>query len=187
MQIYLIRHTTPNIAKGICYGQTDLDVNEKLFAEELNIIKTKLPEHIEQFYASPLMRCKKLAANLTTDFIEDNSLMEMNFGDWENKKWDEINSIELNQWMQDFVNIKTPNGENFLELSNRTNSFLDIITKKNHQSAAIVTHAGNIRSIVSSILGLPLANAFRIELGYGAVLSLKIETDRNMSKLLSIN
>ena len=89
--------------------------------------------------------------------------------------------------LQDFVNIKTPNGENFLELSNRTNSFLDAITQKNHRSVAIVTHAGNIRSVVSSVLGLPLANAFRIELGYGAVLSLKIETDRNMSKLLSIN
>ena len=44
MQVYLIRHTTPNIAKGICYGQTDMDVEEKLFAKELKITeKFSLP------------------------------------------------------------------------------------------------------------------------------------------------
>ena len=26
MEIFLIRHTTPKIEKGICYGQTDLDI-----------------------------------------------------------------------------------------------------------------------------------------------------------------
>jgi len=34
MEIYLIRHTTPDVAKGICYGQTDLDV-ANTFEEEV--------------------------------------------------------------------------------------------------------------------------------------------------------
>lgn len=37
MKIYLIRHTTPHIEKGICYGQTDLDVAET-FNNEAEII-----------------------------------------------------------------------------------------------------------------------------------------------------
>ena len=187
MQVYLVRHTTPNIAKGICYGQTDIDVNENLFTEELKIIKTKLPNNIEAFFTSPLKRCKTLAANLTSNFLENSNLMEMNFGNWENKKWDEIVSDEFNNWMENFVEVKTPNGENFIELSNRTNLFVDELLQKEYKSIAIVTHAGNIRSIICTVLGLPLANAFRIDLGYGAVVSLKMEKELNMCKLLSIN
>ena len=37
MEIYLIRHTTPKIEKGICYGQADLNVADS-FEEEINVI-----------------------------------------------------------------------------------------------------------------------------------------------------
>ena len=43
MEIYLIRHTTPNIEKGICYGQADLDITET-FLEEVEAIKPHLPQ-----------------------------------------------------------------------------------------------------------------------------------------------
>ena len=42
MEIYLIRHTTPLIEKGICYGQTDLDITES-FEEEVSMIHPHLP------------------------------------------------------------------------------------------------------------------------------------------------
>mgnify|MGYP001408870057 CR=1 FL=1 len=29
MEIYLVRHTTPAINNGICYGQTDVDLNSE--------------------------------------------------------------------------------------------------------------------------------------------------------------
>ena len=63
MEIYLIRHTTPLVAKGVCYGQSDLDVTET-FIPEADIIKAHLPSNIQQVYSSPLQRCTKLAAHL---------------------------------------------------------------------------------------------------------------------------
>ena len=42
--------------------------------------------------------------------------MEMNFGDWEMKNWDDIPLEELNPWMQDFVNVRVSNGESFTDL-----------------------------------------------------------------------
>ena len=33
MEIYLVRHTTPDVAKGICYGQADIDVTATFLAE----------------------------------------------------------------------------------------------------------------------------------------------------------
>jgi len=64
MEIYLVRHTTPNVKKGICYGQTDIDINSYTFESELCEIKNKLPSDIDRFYCSPLMRCLKLAKKL---------------------------------------------------------------------------------------------------------------------------
>ena len=61
MEIYLVRHTTPAIKKGICYGQTDVDLNSETFESELYEIKNKLPSNIVRFYCSPLIRCSKLA------------------------------------------------------------------------------------------------------------------------------
>lgn len=186
MQVYLIRHTTPSIGNGICYGQTDIAVNEAVFEQELKIIQSKIPNDIEQFYTSPLIRCKKLTKHLTENFIKDERLKELNFGEWENKNWNEIDQTQLNTWMQDFVNISTPKGENYIDLHNRTRGFIDSILETNYQKIAIVTHAGNIRSFLSFVLSLPLENTFRIHLDYGAVVSIKFNNSENNNKLISI-
>ena len=60
MEIYLIRHTTPAVGKGICYGQTDLDITDS-FKEEVAAIIPHLPDNIQTVFSSPLQRCKKLA------------------------------------------------------------------------------------------------------------------------------
>ena len=186
MQVYLIRHTTPEIEKGICYGQTDIDVNQTLFNEELKIIQSKIPDNIGSFFSSPLKRCKQLVGFLSANYLEDERLIELNFGDWENKSWNELNQDDLNLWTQDFVNNRTPNGENYVELHNRTIKFIETLLNTDNESAGIVTHAGNIRSFISRTIDLPLENSFRIDLEYGAVISLKIEKDRCYNKLVSI-
>ena len=64
--IYLIRHTTPAVARGICYGQTDLDVTGS-FREEAEVIRQHLPADIGTVYSSPLKRCTQLAQQLFPD------------------------------------------------------------------------------------------------------------------------
>jgi len=59
-EIYLIRHTTPLVAKGICCGQTDLDITDS-FKEEAAIIRQHLPENMGSVHSSPLQRCSRLA------------------------------------------------------------------------------------------------------------------------------
>ena len=186
MQVYLIRHTTPDIEKGICYGQTDLDVNQTLFNDELKIIQSKIPDNIESFFSSPLKRCKHLAGFLSADYTTDDRLIELNFGDWENKSWNELNQDDVTIWSNDFVNNRPPNGENYVELHHRTINFIESLLDTDNESAGIVTHAGNIRSFISRAIALPLENSFRIDLAYGAVISLKIEKDRCYNKLISI-
>jgi alpha-ribazole phosphatase len=181
--IYLIRHTTPEIESGICYGQTDIPLNENTFEQEFQLIRTKIPDTIERVYTSPLERCKRLAERLSPEYREDSLLMEMNFGEWENRKWDGIDADDLYSWTQDFVNISVPKGESYRMLHERTVRFIENILTTNDKAVAIVTHAGNIRSFISWTLDLPLENSFRILLNYGAVITMEIEKDKSYNKI----
>ena len=188
MQINLIRHTTPDIAKGTCYGQSDIPLLDSFQQEYMSLIK-HLPEKVDVVYSSPLKRCTQLAKQLKSvgGVIEDKRLMEMNFGDWEMKNWDAIEHKSLNKWMQDFVNVKVPNGENFLELHARVNHFVDELVKQEHKTVAIVTHAGVIRSVIARVLEIPLNNAFKIPVNYASVTRLNIAGDNCFSNLEFLN
>src|ERR1700754_2425248 len=100
MDIYLIRHTTPAVAKGLCYGQTDLDVVES-FTEEAEDIRRYLPDDIAVVHSSPLQRCARLARHLFPDhaITWEDELKEIYCGQWEMKNWDDLPKEELGPWM----------------------------------------------------------------------------------------
>lgn len=176
MEIYLIRHTETICEKGICYGQSDVDI-AKPFDSIFENILSKLPPEASIF-SSPLKRCAVLAKyiqeNITTfSFQQDNRLKEMNFGAWELKPWNDIPSEQLNPWMEDFVNIKVLNGESFVELHERVGIFLaEQKTKKINSPIIIVTHAGVIRSFLCHQSGLPLKDAFQNKVDFGEVIKI---------------
>ena len=142
MEVYLIRHTNPAIEKGICYGQTDLPAEEHLFEKEFVAILKKLPKQFDKVYSSPLQRCSKLAAKLSNNPVFDNRLMELNFGDWENKSWDKIDLMLLSVWMQDFVNEKAGGAESYAELHQRIVSFMKELQTIEYKIVVIIIHAG---------------------------------------------
>lgn len=188
MEIYLIRHTTPKIEKGICYGQTDIPVVDS-FSVEAESVLQQLPDTFDMIYSSPSNRCFKLAQMIQPhqSIVTDKRLLEMNFGDWEMKKWDEINQDELHKWTQDFVNVVVPNGENFTQLNIRVNQFMHEIAKQNFNKVAVVTHSGVIRSFVISVLGIPDENAFKFAIDYGSVTKINIESDSTYNNVFFLN
>ncbi len=175
MNIYLIRHTAPDIASGICYGQTDLDVADSFF-RDAEILQNKL-KHIlaPKIYSSPLKRCTLLAEVMaqklnTTDIKHDQRLMELDFGDWEMRKWEEIPRGSLDVWAEEHVTHAPPNGESFIALHSRAKSFLsEVILSNAYEDKVIFTHSGVIRALVAEVLDLPLVNAFKIQIDFGSV------------------
>jgi alpha-ribazole phosphatase len=129
-------------------------------------------------FSSPLKRCVILAEYIQNNkniisFEKDNRLMEMNFGDWELKNWNEIPPEELNPWMDDFVNIGVSNGESFVELHHRVGNFLnEIISKEITTPIIIVAHAGVIRSILCHQSSLSLKDAFNNKVDFGQVIKI---------------
>jgi alpha-ribazole phosphatase len=169
MEIYLIRHTTPNIEKGICYGQTDLDVADTFEEEVVHVLTNLKDVNNAILYSSPLIRCKKLALKINNQITEDKRLMEINFGDWELIKWDTINKTDLDIWMKDYVNEKIPNGESCLELYIRNIHFFKEIIQKHYSKVIIVCHAGVIRSILSYVKEISIEESYNIPIEYGQV------------------
>ena len=178
MEIYLVRHTAPAIEKGICYGQSDLDITGS-FLNEAAIIQQHLPSNIVAVYSSPLKRCTKLAAHLFPNHpIQlDDQLMEINCGMWEMKRWDDIPATEIAPWMKDFVNVRIPGGESYIDLLERVSNSFNTIHQQPGASA-IIAHGGVIRSILSYITNTPLKDSFNVfSLHYGCVI--KITTKEN--------
>src|SRR5690606_17532592 len=85
---------------------------------------------------------------------------------WENKQWNDLNQEELNSWMVDFVNVKTPGGENLIGLFERVKLFLDKLRSQPHEKVLLITHAGVIRCIWAYLLAIPLQHIFKIPVNY---------------------
>ena len=193
-EIYLIRHTTPAVEKGICYGQTDLDVTES-FAEEAEMILRSLPSDIVMVYSSPLKRCARLAEHLFpgVPVLLRPELMELDCGSWEMCGWDSLPKEEVDPWMEDFVNVRVPGGESYIDLYGRVMGCWGEIAGDDRVGrdgaggeglgedraggdgvAAVVAHGGVIRSILASITGTPLVDSFKaFALHYGCVVRVR--------------
>ncbi len=172
--IYLIRHTTPAVARGMCYGQTDLDVTWS-FHQEAEVIREHLPGSIGLVYSSPLKRCTLLAKELFPDrpLRLSSALMEIHCGDWEMRAWDDLPPEEVGPWMADFVRVGIPGGESYVDLHERVTRCWETIIAREPSPGdiAIVAHGGVIRSILSGITGTPLIDSFKaFSLHYGCVI-----------------
>lgn len=175
MKLYLVRHTRPEVASGVCYGQADIGLADS-YDDELQTVLKKLPEEYGVVYSSPLLRCNILAKSIANGagVITDANLVEIDFGQWEMMSWDQIDKDVLMEWGNDFVNRRVPEGENFMDVIKRSSDFLSHIQSKKTEKATVVTHAGVIRAILSLILEVPPRKAFAIKIPYSCVVELTI-------------
>ena len=151
MGVTLVRHTTPDVAPGLCYGRTDLDVAAS-FPAEAAVVAAALPT-FARIVTSPLMRCVKLADYLGQSAglapITDSRLSEMDFGAWEGRAWADIPRAELDDWAADFLHARPHGGESVAMLRNRTmEAMAEWLGGGGH--TLLVTHSGVIRSALST-------------------------------------
>ena len=170
MEVYLVRHTTPDVPKGMIYGQLDVSLNQGFEAEAIKVI-SKLPPQLDVHYASPLERCKLLSEKIQATHKKlDDRLKEVNFGDWEGKYWDDIPKAELDPWMEDYIHQSPPNGESLLAMQSRVMEFWkEILQNHKNQKVILITHGGVIRILRGHLEHIPLYKIFDLKVDYGAV------------------
>ena len=151
MALILLRHTTPDVAPGTCYGLTDLDVAETFEAEAATALAALPP--VQTIVSSPLIRCQKLAdyigVRLALPVTFDARLMGMDFGHWEARAWSDIERSEIDDWAADFLHARPHGGESVAMLQTRIRAALADWFAKD-KTTLIVTHAGVVRAALAT-------------------------------------
>ncbi|MBT8459143.1 MAG: alpha-ribazole phosphatase [Boseongicola sp.] len=148
MPLIFLRHPEPVAHKGLCYGRTDLPLAPG-FEVISKRISGMLPP-IKKIVTSPLTRCRVPAQTIAMmreiPVENDNDLIEMDFGVWENTPWNDISRTELDAWADDFFNARPHQGESVAMLRNRVRSAL---SRLDEASTLWVSHAGVFRAVMA--------------------------------------
>jgi len=159
-----LRHPTPDVEPGTCYGRTDLDIAE-IGHEQINRALELTPP-IKRVMASPALRCRKLALSIAErDQVEvtfDERLWEMHMGDFEGVLWKDIDRKKSEIWLSDPFNMPTPGGESFADVQNRV---LEALQHADMETA-IVCHAGVIRATQMAWEGKTFREVFDVQPPY---------------------
>jgi len=134
-------------------------------------------ESISHVYSSPLRRARETAQYLAeargVAVQTMDGLKEMNFGDVEGLRYEEIERDwpdVFRSWMTNPTDTQFPNGECFGEMRRRVMESVDLLlTRHRQESIAIVTHLGVIRMLLGSALSIPDRHIFRLAQRYTAI------------------
>ncbi len=180
-RLLLIRHgeTDWNRA-GKFQGQIDVPLNDNgrkqgsLAAEFLKTVP------IEFAFTSTMLRPKETAQIILqhhpqVELHEDADLREISHGLWEGKFESEIESEypgELERWRDEPESVQMPEGENLTGVSARATAawqkLLQQVGNRN-QIGIVVAHDATNKTLLCHLLGLGLADFWKIKQGNGAV------------------
>ncbi|MGB0954615.1 MAG: histidine phosphatase family protein [Panacagrimonas sp.] len=165
MQLLLLRHPPVALAAGICYGSSDVAA-QSLSATDLARLRAQIPEQAV-IWTSPARRCQQLAAQLARGSSRPNidaRLREMDFGQWEMRRFDDIDRDLIDAWAEDPWGFVPPGGESAEAMHSRVLQFLHDLRQRHRQGPTlIIAHAGSLRVIRGHLAGLPRSQWLNLE------------------------
>lgn len=180
--ILLIRHAETDLAGTFC-GSSNPSVNpagERQIALLVETLRTIPREPLRTIYSSSLHRALTTAQRIADCFSASVSalpaLNEIHFGDWESLTWRQIEERDpayARQWIAEYPHRSAPGGESFECFETRVLDAFDRLTSRN-EPAAIVTHAGVLRVILTRRCGMIGEQAWRQTKDYCSVFSYPI-------------
>lgn len=167
MRLFLVRHPTPAVAPGICYGRSDLALAEDALGSAA-ALRGLLPAHAT-WYSSPLQRCRLFAEALHVSPVFDDRLQEIHFGTWEMQAWDAIDRDLLDEWAAAGPEFAPPGGESVAALFRRVTAFIREKAAAGDEALVLVTHAGVMKACCALLLDLPDGEWQSMRFDYGSV------------------
>lgn len=187
-----MRHGVTEGADGVCMGHCDLPLAargrpalERLAAawrDDARAGRAAVPAPT-RLAASDLARARASAELFAEAFglapEADPRLREMHFGVWEGRAWSEIEAEDgerLGRWMAGWAAERAPGGEAFPDVAARAAAWLDGVRRAAAPDDVVlaVAHAGSIRALLCTLMGWPLADAFRVRHDHARVTALRL-------------
>lgn len=193
--LYLVRHgQTVWNSSGKYQGRTDVALSEKGLAQAEKTVERFRSVHLDGVIASPLMRAADTARGIAgthgLPLETDSRLMELSFGDWEGKTYDEIEKIwpgMIEAMYHDAGTLKLPNGESFEDCQTRCMEAVnEIIQRGDSKSYAIVCHGAALRTIICALIHIPLARSWNLALSNASISQVNIYPG-DMNMLYTLN
>jgi probable phosphoglycerate mutase len=183
----LVRHGSTELS-GLRYsGRVDPELNDKGEAQALALAARLAPLKSERpaVVSSPLSRAvataAPIAAALGTTVETDDGLLELDFGQWEGKTFDEVKR----RWRAERKAFRTdsaaapPGGESVNQVARRVRAARDrIIAAHPAGTVVVVSHVTPIKLLLCSALAAPTSSVFRMHLDTGSVSTVDWYPDR---------
>ncbi|MCH5328646.1 MAG: alpha-ribazole phosphatase [Coprobacter sp.] len=173
-EIWFIRHTSVDVPKGTCYGRSDVPLQSTFPQESAKVRQLLLGETFDEVWSSPLSRCTRLASACGYETVvqTDDRLLELDFGAWEMKRFDDITDVQLQRWFDDWLNVSPTGGESFRQQCQRVARFLDDLRRRDVHRVLVFAHGGVLLA-AGIYAGLyTFENAFSKLTPYGGLLSI---------------
>jgi alpha-ribazole phosphatase len=177
-RLLLIRHAQPDDeADGRCYGSLDIGLSSRGQWHAQLLARTLDRVPLAAVYTSPRSRAletaKPLAALHGLTAIVDEALREIDFGEFEGRRYDEIRLAApdlYRTWMETPTRVRFPGGESYPLLRRRALAAMQAIRRRHTgDTAAIVSHGGILRAMLADCLAMPEEAIFRLDQSYGGL------------------
>jgi len=135
-------------------------------------------EHVafRRIYCSDLVRAQLTAEILATGSPRSVTILpelrEINLGQWDGLTAEQVKTKFPGEWEKrgaNFAEYRPAGGESFADLSNRVVPVFADISDTSDDAVVVIGHAGVNRVMLCHVLGMPIANLFRIRQDYGAL------------------
>jgi alpha-ribazole phosphatase len=142
----LVRHTAAAVAAGVCYGRLDLEVRSE--AEVAAVAAALALDGFGRVVTSPARRCRVLAEAVAircgSVAVEDVRLLELDFGAWEGRAWDDLDRAEFDAWAAGPLVVAPPKGETGTALLRRVRAACEDILRAG-VDCVVVAHGGPLK------------------------------------------
>lgn len=166
-RLVLVRHGEKAAGEGALIGHTNVDLSAKGHTDVAALAATWSETPPARVVASDLRRTVQSAQPLIDRFglpLEtEPRLREMHFGEWEGKRWDEVeasHSADAKRWGENWFSERVPGGESYPEVAARAATWLSDFHRAPASPTVVFSHSGTIRALLCEVFGRPLSTAF---------------------------
>ena len=185
--LILVRHGRTAVnAGGRLQGRVDAELDET-GREQARITGEHLRARFGELtvVSSPLVRALDTARAIATDVTVDGRFVELDYGDWDGLRMDELPAGTWEKWRNE-PHLRPPNGETLAELDERVRPALEeIATRAATQNVVVVSHVSPIKSAVTWALGAGPEMTWRMSLDRASICTVNV--GRNGPSLASFN
>ena len=123
------------------------------------------------------------------EIVSSPAWREIAFGAWEGLTYSEISATFPDQlgFFTDPEHVAPPEGESLHDVLQRVHpSLISIVQQSQGNEIVIVSHGGVLRSLLCSLLGMPISNQWQLHMDTGSLSAIDVSLDEHGALLASL-